>query len=104
MLAVEVVWKRDETGTPALLIHRASSLHWLFAVGRSAGSTDLGFPCADWILGEALLSNKGVLRDAPQSYKTSYDLALLDIYQCHILSVKMSHMVSSGSRGRKPKE
>lgn len=37
---------------------------------------------------EALLSNEGVLREAPQSYKTSYDLALLDIYRCHILLVK----------------
>lgn len=61
---------------------------WLFNAGRSAGSFWPGVPCAGWILGEALLSSEGVLREAPQSYKTSYDLALLDIYCCHILLVK----------------
>lgn len=48
-------------------------------LGDHLAASVLRFPCAGWILGEALLSNEGVLRDAPQSYKTSHDLALLDI-------------------------
>lgn len=78
---------------------------WLFNAGRSAGSFWPGVPCAGWILGEALLSSEGVLREAPQSYKTSYDLALLDIYCCpYFIGQKWVPWSAQGQGEGLPKE